>query len=55
MRTNVLLTFSPLGSSLLAPTVAGFDAWARPESDPAWFAVRGLKIFADGVPPSCTA
>ncbi len=55
MRTNVLLTFSSLGSSLLEHTVAGLNEWVRPESDPNWFNVRGLKIFADGVPPSCTA
>ena len=55
MRTNVLLTFSSLGSSMLEPTVAGFDEWEPPESDARWFGVRGLKIFADGVPPSCTA
>ena len=55
MRTNVLVTFSSLGSSMLEPTLAGFDEWQRPESDPRWFDVRGLKIFADGVPPSCTA
>lgn len=55
MRTNVLLTFSSLGSTMLDDTVAGLDAWDRPESDSAWFSVRGLKVFADGVPPSCTA
>ena len=55
MRTNVLLTFSPVGSSLIDPTREGLAAWQRPETDERWFAVRGLKIFADGVPPSCTA
>ena len=55
MRTNVLLTFSSLGSSMLDDTVAGLDGWEAPETDAAWFNVRGLKIFADGVPPSCTA
>lgn len=55
MRTNVLVTFSPLGSTMLDATVAGLDSYSPPESDPAWFRVRGLKVFADGVPPSCTA
>jgi len=55
MRTNVLLTFSALGSTMLDDTLAGFDEYEPVDADPAWFAVRGLKIFADGVPPSCTA
>lgn len=55
MRTNVLVTFSSLGSTMLDDTRAGLDEWERPESDPEWFNVRGLKVFADGVPPSCTA
>jgi predicted amidohydrolase YtcJ len=55
MRTNVLVTFSAIGSSMLDQTVAGLNEWEPPEADPAWFNVRGLKIFADGVPPSCTA
>lgn len=55
MRSNVLVTFSSLGSTMLDATVAGLDGWKRPDSDPAWFNVRGLKVFADGVPPSCTA
>ncbi len=55
MRTGALLTFSPLGSTMLDDTVVGLDGYELPESDPAWFAVRGLEVFADGVPPSCTA
>lgn len=55
MRTNVLVTFSPLGSTLLDPTRVGLDAWQPPDADPAWFNVRGLKVFADGVPPNCTS
>ncbi len=55
MRTNVLATFSALGCSMLDATEAGLPQWQPPEADPAWFNVRGLKIFADGVPPSCTA
>ncbi|MEM7271486.1 MAG: amidohydrolase [Actinomycetota bacterium] len=55
MRTNVLVCFSPLAASMLDDTVAGLDLWERPESDRSWFNVRGLKIFADGVPPSCTS
>lgn len=55
MRTNVLVTFSALGSTMLDSTVAGLNAWQPPESDKSWFNVRGLKVFADGVPPSCTA
>lgn len=55
MRTNVLVTFSAMGSSMLDQTLAGLDEWQPPEADAAWFNVRGLKIFADGVPPSCTA
>ncbi len=55
IRTNVLLNFSPLGSSLLADTEAGLARWEPEPSDRSWFAVRGLKIFADGVPPNCTA
>lgn len=55
MRTNVLVTFSSLGATMLDATRAGFERWERPDSDPAWFNVRGLKVFADGVPPSCTA
>ena len=55
MRTNVLVTFSSIGSSMLDATLAGFAEWEAPETDAAWFNVRGLKIFADGVPPSCTA
>ncbi len=55
MRCNVLVTFSSLGATMLDATLAGFEAWRPPENDPEWFAVRGLKVFADGVPPSCTA
>lgn len=55
MRVNVLVTFSPIGSSLLAPTVAGLSEFEAPASSPEWFQIRGLKIFADGVPPNCTS
>lgn len=55
MRANVLATFSPVGATLLDETRAGLEAFTPPDTDPTWFAVRGLKIFADGVPPSCTA
>ena len=55
MRCNVLVTFSPLGATMLDATIAGFEGWSAPESDDEWFSVRGLKVFADGVPPSCTA
>lgn len=60
IRTNVLVTFSPIGSSLLDPTVDGLAKWRDDPSlfvgpDPAWFSVRGLKVFADGVPPNCTS
>lgn len=55
MRTNVLVTFSAVGATLLDQTRAGLEAFVGPTTDSAWFGVRGLKIFADGVPPSCTA
>ena len=55
MRANALVTFSAMGSSMLDDTVAGLNEWEPPEADAAWFNVRGLKVFADGVPPSCTA
>jgi predicted amidohydrolase YtcJ len=51
----VLVTFSSIGASMLDRTISGLDEWEPPEADPTWFNVRGLKVFADGVPPSCTA
>ncbi|GAA4524090.1 amidohydrolase [Amycolatopsis samaneae] len=54
-RVTVLRLFGLLdGPSSLADFARGLAA-PVPESDPAWLAVRGVKIFADGIPPMRSA
>lgn len=56
-RINVLLLFGePDGISGAEDVRTGLASYDRPEDvDPAWLRIAGVKIFADGVPPSKTA
>lgn len=60
MRVACLMAFSPAGATALDPTLTGLQAFDSGEYEltgagPEWFTVRGLKIFADGIPPNQTA
>ncbi|MGO4680530.1 amidohydrolase [Microbacterium sp. 2MCAF23] len=54
-RVTLLRLFGELdGSADLAAFEQGIRA-PKPETDPHWLAVTGVKIFADGIPPMTTA
>jgi len=54
-RVTLLRLFGQLdGSADLAAFEQGIRA-PKPETDPHWLAVTGVKIFADGIPPMTTA
>lgn len=56
-RVNILLLFGdPDGISGADSVRSGLASYAPPSGmDPAWVRVAGVKIFADGIPPSRTA
>lgn len=54
-RVTLLRLFGELdGAADLAAFEHGIRA-PKPETDPRWLAVTGVKIFADGIPPMTTA
>lgn len=56
-RVNILLLFgAPESASTAADIEEGLRTYRPPElADEAWTRVAGVKIFADGIPPSRTA
>lgn len=56
-RVNVLLLFGePDGVCGAGDVRAGLESYVPPQSaDEEWFRVAGVKIFADGIPPSKTS
>lgn len=56
-RVNVLLLFgAPHGTAGAGEIEEGLRAYRPPpDVDPAWLRIAGVKIFADGIPPSRTS
>lgn len=55
LRLNVLLLMTPLGTAQVDGVREGLASYTPPRSDPDWFRVAGVKLFADGIPPNKTA
>jgi predicted amidohydrolase YtcJ len=55
-RVNVLLLFGePDGTAGAADIRDGLEAYTMPDAAPEWLRIAGVKIFADGIPPSKTS